>query len=445
MATERYVLLGLASVRSAWFREVSRWSNSATLPIEFVKAMSLAEVQARLGSGRAFSALLVDDAIPGFDRDVIDLAREAGCAVVVVDGGRGGAHRWSELGASATLPAEIDPAALLQILSQVARPVSHTEASSTIDHAPAEPLGYRAGLVAVTGPGGTGASTVAIGLAQGLARDPRGTSMVCLADLALDGELAMLHGSPDVVPGLLELVDAFRLGAPTSDEVRSLTWSVEVRGYQLLLGLRRHRDWTSLRPRALGAALDGLRRSFRLVVADVDADLEGERATGSMDVEERNVLARTAIAQADLVVIVGTPGMKGLHSLLRVTRDVLDHGVPGDRVVPVLNRSAKSPRARAELTRAFGQLLDASAGAVDVPSPLHLAERRHLDLALRDGSRLPDPWLAPLSRAVMSLLEDGATTRGEPEGGAVVEPVPIAPGSLGSWTEQAELDGDGAR
>ena len=36
MSTDRYVVLGVAQVRSPWFREVARWSTSAMLPIEFV-------------------------------------------------------------------------------------------------------------------------------------------------------------------------------------------------------------------------------------------------------------------------------------------------------------------------------------------------------------------------------------------------------------------------
>src|SRR5690606_24352356 len=110
-----------------------------------------------------------------------------------------------------------------------------------------------------------------------------------------------------------------------------------------------HRDWTGLRQRSFEAALDGLRRGFRTVVADVDADLEGERATGSLDVEERNLMARTTVAAADLVLAVGAPDMKGVHSLLRVARHLLDHGVPPERLLPLFNRSPKGPRARAEL------------------------------------------------------------------------------------------------
>jgi nitrate/TMAO reductase-like tetraheme cytochrome c subunit len=33
MAAERFVLLGLAQVRSAWFRDLSRWATSASVLI----------------------------------------------------------------------------------------------------------------------------------------------------------------------------------------------------------------------------------------------------------------------------------------------------------------------------------------------------------------------------------------------------------------------------
>jgi hypothetical protein len=256
---------------------------------------------------------------------------------------------------------------------------------------------------------------------------------VCLADLALHAEQAMLHGAVDVVPGVVELVEAHRGGTPTVEEVRRLTWRVAERGYHLLLGLRRHRDWTAIRPRAFAAGLDGLRRAHRVVVADVDPDLEGERATGSLDVEERNTMARTTILAADLVVVVGEPGMKGLHSLLRVTRDVLAHGVPPARVLPVVNRAPKGPRARAEVTAAFGALVASPGDEHDLPTPLHLGERRRLDDVLRDGARLPDGWVAPLAGSVQAVLD---RARGTPS--AAVPPdvlEPVRPGSLGSWAE----------
>jgi hypothetical protein len=437
MAAERFVVLGLAQVRSAWFREVSRWATSASLPIEYFKTMSVEEVRARLRSGRGYSALLVDDSIAGLDRDLVDLALEVGCAVVVVDTGRGAAS-WSDLGASALLPSGFGRGELLQVLTQVATPVVRSSQAAG-DASPARSItGYRGKLVAVTGARGAGRSTVAMAVSQGLASDPRHAELVCLADLALHADQAMLHDARDVVPGIVELVEAHRGGTPTVDTVRSLTWRVDARGYHLLLGLRRHRDWTSIRPRAFEAAIDGLRRGFRVVVADVDDDLEGERATGSLDVEERNVMARLVTEAADLVVVVGGPGLHGLHGLLRSTRDLLEHGVAGQRLLPVVNRSPRSPRARAEIARAFGELLAAGTGAHGVPSPIHLTDRRRLDEVLRDGARLPDPWLAAVCGPVVALLD---TDDDDVAGGEVpTDPVAVVPGSLGSWTDQADDD-----
>lgn len=102
MASSRYVVLGLALARSPWFRSVAQWANSASIPVEFVKCMSPTELRAHLSSGRPFSALLVDGGVPALDRDLIDEARQAGCAVVVVDDLRI-TRDWRSLGASAVI------------------------------------------------------------------------------------------------------------------------------------------------------------------------------------------------------------------------------------------------------------------------------------------------------------------------------------------------------
>lgn len=444
MSRERFVVLALAQVGSGWFREAGRWSTSGTLPIELVKTVSMEEVRSRLRSGRAFSALLVDDGVPGLERDLFELAASVRCAVLVVDSGR--SHRsWTEVGAATTLPPSFDASALLQVLGQVARQLG-SETGTIADRLDPTPNGSRRGaegwLVAVTGAGGTGASTLASALAQHAADDHEPGAVV-LADLARRADQAMLHGTPDVVPGVQELVEAHRLGQPDPTSVRSLTWQISTRGYDLLLGLRRPRDWTSMRPGALRAAVDGLRCTYALTIADIDPDLEGEQTTGSMDIEERNALARSTVDAADLVVVVGGPDMKGVHSLLRVVRDVLEHGVDAARILPVVNRAPRSPRARAEVVRAIGALAAGTAvasprgtttGASGLPSPIFVAERRQLDLVLRDVARLPDAWIRPVGSAVLELLTQTAT-RGPSAG---PEPVPVAAGSLGAWADEGE-------
>ena len=427
MAGDRYVLLGLAPARSSWFRVVAQWANSGTIPAEFVKCLSAAELRARLTSGRPFSAALVDANLPALDRDVVDAARETGCPVIAVADHRAG-RDWEQLGVSALLPDYFDPKALTDCLALHADMISRGDAVT--GDVPPEPAPAWKGQVAmVCGPGGTGASTAAIALAQGLAADPRHGRSVLLADLALDAEQAMLHDARDVVPGVQELVEAHRSGRPRGQDVRDLTYDVEERGYHLLLGLRQTRAWSTLRPRAFGAAFDSLRRAYRVTVCDADADLEGEEEGGSMDVEERHVMARTAAAQADVVFAVGLPGMKGLHSLVRVLNELRAFGVSPRIMVPVVNRAPKGPRARSELTAALAALTVPSLEAESLPSTVFLPERR-VDDSLRDGTRLPDALTEPLVGAFTAVAVHGATA---PAG----EPQRVQPGSLGSWSDQA--------
>lgn len=428
---DRYVALGLARARTPWFSEVSRWATSGLLAVEFVKTVSPDELRTRLRSGRRFSVLLIDGSVPGVDRDLLELASEHDCTPIVVSDDD---RDWRTLGAAATLPDSFDRGMLESVLVEWASPVSRADDIPGQVDLPVPSTGFRARTIAVTGAGGVGRSTVAMALAQGMAADVRHTDNVVLADLCLHAEQGVLHDAHDVIPGLMELVEAHRSGLPSTEEVRSTTFDVVDRRYRLLLGLRRHREWTALRPRALRAALDGLRRAFTLVISDVDADLEGETDTGSTDVEDRNILARTTVALADVVVLVGTPGIKGAHSLLRVLRELLATGVEPERIVPIVNRAPRGRRGRIELSRTIDQLVAASHPGISVLSPSFLPERRGLDDVLRDGVPLPESLVAPVTRAVAVRLDavDERALTGHAIGD---EPVPVVPGSLGSWND----------
>jgi hypothetical protein len=429
---ERYVVLGLAHVRAGWFSEVSRWSTSGVVPLEFVKCVSIDEVRSRLASGRAVSALLLDAQRTGVDRDLLDAARTAGAAAIVVGDGR---RDWVALGAAAQLPGTFGRAELLDALRAHA-PVIGAPGRAAEPVASVVDGGWRARLVAVTGPGGTGTSTVAMALAQGLAADPRNLGLVCLADLALDADLAMFHDARDVVPGVQELVEAFRSGTPGPEAVRAMTFWIADRGYHLLLGLRNHRDWTAVPPRSFDAALDALRRTFRVVVADLDDDLEGQDRTGSIDIEERNLFARRTTACADLVVVTGEPSTKGVHALVRTLHRLVEHGIDPGRLLPVLNHAPRSPRRRAELARALAEL--ATPGGQDRPGrpagPVFVATRRGLDDLVNQSAPLPAALVRPVTAAITGVLD----TAGAPgRGAAATDGERVAPGTLGAW---ADLD-----
>jgi hypothetical protein len=430
---ERFVVLGLARVGSGWFSNVARWSTSAALPIEFVKAMSAEEVRVRLTSGRVHSALVADDDVVGLDHDLIATATHHGCVVLVVSHGERSRHLADP---DHVLAPDFERDDLLRALVSNARPIARLDQPGVAaEHGESQDRRFRGRLVTITGPSGAGRSTVAMGLAQELAADTRRAEQVCLADCSLVADQAMLHGASDVVPSVLELAEAHRLGRPSAKEVRAHTWHVVDRHYHLLLGLRQRRDWTSLRPRSFQAALDGLRGAFALVIIDTDDELDGERTTGSIDVEERNAMARTAVGQADLVVVVGQAGVQGLHHLLRAVRDVVEFGVPGSQVLPVLNHAPKSRRRLAQMQRAFGLLLSSSAAA-GVCAPLPLQPRRGIDAAVRDAGPLPDGWVTPIARAVAGLLEQPL---GPPR--ATTPPpqlVAVQAGELGQWADQSD-------
>jgi hypothetical protein len=429
MPAPHFALLGLARPRSPWFTELGRWSTAGTVPADFVRCVSGDEVRARLASGRPFSALLVDAGVPGLDRDLIDVARSTGCITIVVDGGTGAEREWLDLGASAVLTAPLERTTLLDALEQHATSLAEIHPHPG---APDRPLpgGWQGRLLAVTGAGGTGASVLAMALAQALGDDARNAGHVLLADFALQADQGMLHGAPDVIPGLSELVEAHRAGRPDAAAVRATTFDVTGRGYQLLLGLRRRRDWAALRPRAVDAALDGLRHTYRHVVADIDPDIDGERECGSIEVEERNALARAVAERADVVVVVGIGDLKGLHALLRCVADLVDFGIPAERLLPVVNRAPRSPRARAELTRAFVELARGFVDPSTVASPIYVPQQRRLEEALRDRARLPQG----LGRTVVGAVEAVAGRAGET--GRLPEAVP--PGSLGGfWDDRA--------
>lgn len=425
MSGERYVLLGLAPPRASWYRDVSHWATSASLAAEFIKCLSGEEVRARLGSGRLHSALLVDLGSPDFDRDLIAAAEVAQTPVIVVAGNRRPDRSPGDLGVAAVLDAGFSLDDLVEVLAGAARPIERGDRlPPRLADEDAPP--WRARLISVCGPGGTGASTVAATLAQGLAADPSFGRRVLLADLALRADHAMLHDVPELGPGLQEVVEAHRLGRPTPEDLRRSSFDIPGRGYQLLIGLRRQAAWAVLRPRAVEASIDGLRQAWQVIVADVTGDVEGEEDTGSADVEERNALARTATVRADVVVVVGSAGLKGVHSLTLLIQALVGHGVEPARILPCINRAPRGPRARAQVASTLASLL----GGVQVSSPVFLPER-NVEEAFHDGLRLPPALVQPVTGGVQAMLDRLADHA--PAAAAVSA---IAPGSLGSWAEQ---------
>lgn len=436
MNTGRYVVLGLAPPRAPWFTTVSRWSTAGSLPIEFVKCVSADDLRARLESGRPFSAAILDGRLPAVDRDLIGTLEERNIAAIVI--GADGPHPdWLGLGAVAVLPDDPDRAALLDALAAHGRLIEEVGTPLDPDTEPVPDIGWLGPLVAVIGRSGVGTSTLAAALAQQLARDPRYASDVLLADLVRHAHQAVLHDTRDIVPGIQEVMDLHRSGTPTGDDVRRLTYEIPERGYRLLLGLRNPRDWVTIRARALSASLESLRRMSRIVIADTDPELEGEAETGSFDIEDRHLLGRRTTAVADLVVVVATPSLTGLHRLAQQIEELRGHGTPGRRLLVTINRAPRSARSRAELSRVVTELTRNRDHPDPHLGPIFVPDRRGTESAHRDFGPIHHSIGGPLAAAVLRALERTGSDGHELGAPIDEEPVRVEPGSLGTRPEDA--------
>lgn len=413
---ERYVLLGLALPRTRWFREVAQWAQSAAVPAEFHKCVSAGELEAQLDAGRPHSAAILDGSLPTVDRDLVATIRDAGVAPFVVDD-EPGETDWAGAGAAAVLPSTFDRELLVDVLGEHAVMVRDPEAVASSDGDQLHPGGPGGTCVAVLGPGGTGASTLAMATAQGLAADREGRwPQVVLADLCRHAQLGMLLDARDVFPGLEELAEAHRGRQPTCEAVHGHTFYSSEHGYHLLLGLRKATHWPAVRRNAFELTMRSLQDCWHAAVLDCDPDLEGEADIGSPDVGDRHLMSRLAVSSATVVVVVGIPGMKGLHSLVWLIAELAGLGVPVPRLVPVVNHAPRSPKARARITSALGALARTVMPTEELASPAFVPHKRVED-ALRDGVALPS-GLADLMRGVVVAAQTRAPARAEPPTGA---------------------------
>ena len=433
---ERFVVLGVAPARREWFRSVGRWANEAALPIDFIKCISVDEVQSRLESGRPFSALLIDALTPGLGRDILELSRSVGCGPIIIDNGLVD-RDWQELGAQAVLADTFGAGELQAVLTHNSNPVrqpTSTIGADLFEPTVPEALGAQATVISLTGAGGMGTSTLAMATAQGLAAKHKDRAPILLADMALRSNQAMLHDTRDVVPGLLEFVDAHRLGVPNREDTPESIHTFPERGYDLLLGLRNERDWVSISSRSLSAGWSTLLQQYNTVICDITGDFDGADETGSEDIEDRNRLSRMAARQSDLVVITGVPGAWGIHHLVRTILALSELGVPCSRMLPVINHAPRQQRARSGMTSAIADLTSTRiADAEDLTGPIFVSTRKGLEATLRDGDPLPGSITDKLASAIDALVqlapEATIDLTAEPE------PVAVAPGSLGTWSE----------
>lgn len=188
-----------------------------------------------------------------------------------------------------------------------------------------EPSSGRAGgkLIAVWGPkGAPGRTTIAIELAFQLALTEPST---LLADADLyGGDVTQMLGLVEELPGLVAAARSAARG-----ELLAGGWTEPLRraprGPAVLPGLLRPDVWPDVSGFGWGQALVALRRDFRYSVVDVGAWLDV--AMDGSGPQGRNLVARTTVEEADVLVITVKADPIGLRSFfwaLEAERELLD-------------------------------------------------------------------------------------------------------------------------
>lgn len=263
-------------------------------------------------------------------------------------------------------------------------------------------------LLAVWGPtGAPGRTTLAVNLAAELAA--LGPDEVLLADAdTYGGTVAQSLGMLDEAPGIAAVARAAGQGV-LDRAALALHAPVVQDGLRVLSGISRASRWPELGGPALDAVWDVARTVSGWTVVDCGFGLEDDEAL-SYDTRapRRNAATLSALAAADLVVVVGAADPIGVQRLVRGLAELDEVAPPGTRVV-VANRvraSAVGPRP--------GELVAAALERYAGVTELRLVpdDGPALDAAvLRGGALVEVAPGSPARKAIAGLAADLADSR----------------------------------
>jgi Flp pilus assembly CpaE family ATPase len=346
-------------------------------------------------------AAVVSPYLVRLDREALARLAALGVATVGLAPDEPGEQRLRLLGVEDVLPR---PPVASGLERAVARALARSRSAVGFAHAAAgtgprrRPAG-RGRVVAVWGPtGAPGRSTVAVGLAAELAALGWPTLLVD-ADV-YGGSLATAVGAPVEAAGLAAACRAANLGALDLSTLDGLVVEVDP-PLAVLTGIDRADRWPELRPAAVEVVLELARTRAAVTVVDCGFALEqDEELSYDTLAPRRNGATLAVLADADLVVVVGSADAVGLRRLVTALAD-LREVVPEARTAVVCNRVRATAVPEQEVRSTLRRL-----AAVEPVACLPW-DGEAVDRALARGRPLthvaPD---APLRRALQQLATD---------------------------------------
>lgn len=334
----------LCAVRGAAEAPVVR-ALSATAGLAVTRRCAdLAELLSAGAAGLGRVAVASAD-LPGLDREGVRHLHGSGVWVVLLADPAAGwpADRAARLGADAVAAAD-QPGEVADVVVELAERGERSAPRSEPPPVPvAEQPTRRGTMVAVWGPtGAPGRTTVALGLAEQLAGDG---CLLIDAD-TYGGTVAPMIGLLDEAPGIAAACRLAATGRLDRYALAALT-PVVAPGLRVLSGIGRADRWPELAAGHLEELWPVARELDPWVVVDCGFALERDEAL-SYDTRapQRNAATLSAVAEADLVVVVGAADPIGLQRLVRALMELTDLRPDVPRVVVVTKVRASVAGAR---------------------------------------------------------------------------------------------------
>ena len=331
------------------------------------RCADLAELLAAAAAGLGRLAV-VSASLPGLDRAAVDHLRASGVLVLGLGDDDWPAERVVALGVDGVAGPDDPVDAIVDLaqglLSGSARgpsgptlaegPPGASRPGGSPDvlgpgASPGDPVAGR--VVAVWGPtGAPGRTTLALTLASELCALTRRTGSVLLVDAdTYGGCVAQALGMLDEAPGIAAAARAAATGRLDAAGLAALT-PLLGNGLRVLTGISRAARWPELPAAHLALVWAAARDLAAWTVIDCGFGIEQDEAL-SYDTRapQRNAATLSALAEADLVIVVGRGDPIGLQRLVRSLGDLDDLGIPAARRWVVVNRvraSASGSRPR---------------------------------------------------------------------------------------------------
>ncbi|GAB7193706.1 P-loop NTPase [Kineococcus sp. NUM-3379] len=343
---------------------VSGWEACRRDVVVARRCADVAELLAAAGAGLGRAAVVGAD-LPGLDAEAVARLAADGLVVValVPDGEEALERRTRQLGVPQVVPAATEPATVASLVVEavlaersarlggpaLSRPVAHTPVTHTHGTPPdpspvvGDPASGR--VVTVWGPAGsTGRTTIAVNVAAELAH---AGERVLLVDADTYGaSVALVLGVLDEAPSLLAAVRAATDGRWDVPALERTAAQVQP-GLRILTGAVTPRRWHEVRPAGLHRVLDVARAAVDWIVVDVASCAEqDEEGLYDVPVLRRNAATLTALAAADVVVVVGAGDPVGLQRMVTGWQD-LPALAPDAVPLAVANRVRSSAVGRA--------------------------------------------------------------------------------------------------